>query len=49
MVFELHVMEKKKEEQERRRKKDNKIEISSLLFSASEWVSKTLWAFLTIV
>ena len=46
MVFELRVMKKKKKEEERR---ITKSKFSSFLFSTSEWGSRTLGAFLTIV
>ena len=48
MVYELRVMKKKKQKKKEERR-ITKLKFSSFLFSASEWISRTLGAFLIIV
>ena len=47
MVFELFVINKKKKEEEERKR--TKLKFSTLLFSASEWDSRTLGTVLTVI
>ena len=45
----MHNEEEEEEKEVRRRKKDNKIKIFKFSYPASEWGSRILGAFLTIV